>query len=1238
MAETLTVRDTIERDLGQDLPGDGVVKVAETSLLEADLREYVLTSQLAAEYEKVLSPVVQSAQPAAGPATKVGIWISGFFGSGKSHFAKIVGHLLADTPTGGSTTRALFKSHLQPGRTADDAVAGLLQQATNYGLKAHLVPFDISTLHTGTADVGTTFLRAFYQSLGLSSVMPFAEQELELQEAGKWDEFLAAYQARTSERWVDDREMFSGFGAFTELLAKLLPNRHASAEKAENALNFAQAEIERLTIAAAVDRMIRWVERRQAATKSPQRVVFVADEVGAWSGRHLDRIEQIRSLGELFSTKGAGRLWLIATSQERLSDVINNSPDVATDQQAQEMLQRLEARFPVNIHLESGEVGTVIEHRILRKRPVARPSLERLWDDKRGQLADIGEPPGIELSGSYPRMERDPFIRDYPFLPYQLPAAAEIFGNMRSVKVSQGARSMLRVALDAMRSVADEPVGALVSWDQIFDSANRGNEFQSEEYLGSLGVEHISRADRDLAGLVSGIIDRPSRLLRVLWLIQQNNRIPRTVGNLARLLTSGVNDDVLDLERKVEATLQQLETLSYVRGEPASNEWRFLTPDEVTIEKILTRIATQDVKEIDVRKERQDLVADQLKGLFSGRTNIGQTQTPFEYGVYLNDVAISHEAAPVSLRVAFAGSEPSKQIAENYAGYLTEPEVYWLVDLNKSLDDRIRRRLAIERLPGDDEFQQKATQRTRDEAKRLESEAIQIDSDIGADVAATLRGGTLFAAGRRQELSPNGKSGSVRPPIDDAIRDRLKHVYNRFEEGDQVFNPLNAEKMLTVAPADRSALSPSLHIFDGEGHIVPTHPVVDALLTHLNSATKNAGADVATWFKQDPRGWPSDLARYVAAALFADNRLIVADATGKTYDNPKEATARAQFGTGAFKNLRLIVEENPLTAEEVKAARSLLSELGQPTKDPSELTVAEAAQAFVSVLRSESNVIARAFEAGVPLDSSFEAIAMLLEELSSADSRAKRIRALLEHSPEAKVANQQLEELQAFARQHGFQQFQRAQRLRELAREAALTDDPEWGAQAADADAQLQALIEQRRVLPDWHGPFADHRQGLLDAFKGVYLPLFESTRRAVGAARDELSGSLEHKSLDPNRSMQFFRQWLVTGRPLAEMRDLPLASDDDLLKAHEMYSVDHLRTLAASLDGTKAAARQAMIGLLAEQQKEQDGASKIAAWKPSDAFGGRTFTSADEVTAAFDNAKAEVLDLIGQGKTVKVV
>src|SRR4051794_10847819 len=102
----MRIQETIERDLWNE--PQSVVRVYEDAQLKTDFAEYVLTDALAREFAKVLEPIVDSARPAAAGTNSVGIWVSGFFGSGKSHFAKVAGNLIADTAIGRDTARDLF--------------------------------------------------------------------------------------------------------------------------------------------------------------------------------------------------------------------------------------------------------------------------------------------------------------------------------------------------------------------------------------------------------------------------------------------------------------------------------------------------------------------------------------------------------------------------------------------------------------------------------------------------------------------------------------------------------------------------------------------------------------------------------------------------------------------------------------------------------------------------------------------------------------------------------------------------------------------------------------------------------------------------------------------------------------------------------------------------------------------------------------------------------------------------
>src|SRR5438132_3841915 len=174
----MNIGESIERDLAREPQSH--VRVYEDTQLKTDFAEYVLTDVLAREFVKVLAPIVESARPATVGTNSVGIWVSGFFGSGKSHFAKVAGHLVADTAIGTDSARMLFRRVMKLGQPSHDQLAEVLQEAGSYGLKATIVPFDIATeFAPGDAgNVGRTFLRALYDRIGLSRVIPFAEREL----------------------------------------------------------------------------------------------------------------------------------------------------------------------------------------------------------------------------------------------------------------------------------------------------------------------------------------------------------------------------------------------------------------------------------------------------------------------------------------------------------------------------------------------------------------------------------------------------------------------------------------------------------------------------------------------------------------------------------------------------------------------------------------------------------------------------------------------------------------------------------------------------------------------------------------------------------------------------------------------------------------------------------------------------------------------------------------------------
>lgn len=1226
-----SIRDTIERDLGKEI--QSVIKVAETGRLATDLKEYVLTDQLAAEFAKVLDAVVTSARPASAGTGRIGIWVSGFFGSGKSHFAKVLGHLIANTSTDAGSSRDLFERHLQSGHANDDRIAELLQEATTYVLTAMLVPFDITAYQAGpNENVGQVFLRAFQRQLGLSSLSAFAERELDLQAAGKYDAFLMLYEAKAQRAWAKDHDLGLASPTFAACLAELMPDRYPTVEIAHQSLDLALSQLEALTIADVVSRLIHWLDDAPSASKRKTVLLFVADEVGAWAGRNLERIEQVRTLVEQFAERGEGRLWLLATSQERLSDVIQNTSTLDA-RVTQEFIQRLEARFGVNVHLESREVGVVIEDRVLRKRPKSVPDLEALWSANSARLQDVGESPGVELGGAYAAPTRERFVKDYPFLPYQLPLAADIFGAMRGVKVSNGARSMLKVAFEATSRLADRPVGTLVAWDRIFDAANGENEFADENYLGTPGLASIDRADTDLAGKAP--LERPSRLLKTLWLIQRGGRIPTTESNLARFLIEQVDADVLAMQQAVLETLQALEHLSYVRRDPASGQWRFLTPDEVTVEKIVTRLA-EDVAQKQVRDEVHRLYSERLKGILPGRITLGRSNTNFRYGVLLNDTPIVNEDAPVSVRVLYANSQSAKKVGDDYAGYLETPVVYWSVPVPGHLEDRVRRIVAIDSLQGDSEFNRIKTARTQVEAERIRGEAKSLRDDAGRDVERSLARGMVYWGGGTADLEAGASvktaGFSARPKLEEAIRDRIGAVYTRFAEGDRVFGPANIEKLLVVPPAQRANLDPDLGLFDAEGHVHSDHVLPTALVAYLSKSAKTTGQDIADEFAAPGFGWPTDLMRYVAAAMFADGKITLVDKAGTRYDNPKAPAAKGIVGTQAFKSTRLVVEEDPLSPDEITKIRGLLSDLGFKTPDGGELTLAEVSATLQTSFAGRLGAVKRAYDAGLPLAATYDHLEATLDAIGFAGPRANRLRSLLAHGDELRVGLAAISALESFIKGSGLEQYRRSEQMCSLVRLSGLTADPIWGESVTDALENVGALKDQRRVLEEWGGAYQTYRSTLIDAFKATYRPLREDVQAKIEAVRTTILESPEFTNLAFANATKVRMEFFAQGRPLEEIPETSMQSDADLIAASGSFTMSHLRTTLAAIDGQAALARIRVAELL------QDGSARPPANWSGAKLTGKVLTSASQADAVFDEAKAEVKELIKQHKSVRII
>jgi hypothetical protein len=244
-------------------------------------------------------------------------------------------------------------------------------------------------------------------------------------------------------------------------------------------------------------------------------------------------------------------------------------------------------------------------------------------------------------------------------------------------------RSMIAVVMEALQDLADEPLGVLASFDQVFDAVQ--NDLLSQEYLGASGVRAIYESDERLPGTAV----EASRVLKVLWLLQRVTWVPRIPETLAKLLVRDLTTGVGPLREKVEATLQALQEAGYVSRDEATGEWKFLNERERTIEQAVQEMVrpggSKSVSIATIRRTAQQICKEEVitrKRLVSFTVTYGTTKVPFSYGVHLDGEAV--ETGPeIEVRFTSPLASGRKQEVDdarrqNQAGGVKGKTIWWM--------------------------------------------------------------------------------------------------------------------------------------------------------------------------------------------------------------------------------------------------------------------------------------------------------------------------------------------------------------------------------------------------------------------------------------------------------------------------------------------------------------------------------------------------------------------------------
>jgi hypothetical protein len=578
-------------------PINGVVKAdqLDDDSVWQELEEFVVTRELDKHLRTFFSTYGDALkQPNdAEVAGKMGVWVSGFFGSGKSHFIKVLSYLLHNrTHThNGTSKRAIefFESKIQ-----DAMLFGDIQRAVASNTDVILFNIDSKADHRSGRDaILAVFLKVLNELQGYCGDYPhIAHLERYLEGKGKLAQFHAVFREATSAEWTKERDAYHFHR--DEVVTALSKTLRLSQESAEKWIDGAEG-----SFALTIENFCRWV-KDYLDTKGPEhRLIFLVDEVGQFIGTDSHLMLNLQTITEELGTICRGRAWLVVTSQEDIDAVLGEMKKTKAND-----FSKITGRFKTRLSLSSNNVDEVIQSRLLAKNPDVVQELHALFTDKgdilKYQLTFTNC--GMTLR---PYKDGEDFIKNYPFAPYQFQLVQKIFEAIRKagatgLHLSRGERSILDAFQTAGKQVALQDVGILVPLYRFYPSI--------ESFLDTSVKRTIDQA-KDNASLEQPL---DIELLQVLFLIRYVEEIKGNVDNLVTLCITEIDTDRLALRRQIEASLLRLKKETLISR--SGDVYVFLTNEERDINreiKAVELLGGEDVKLLgdllfnDVLKEQR---------------------------------------------------------------------------------------------------------------------------------------------------------------------------------------------------------------------------------------------------------------------------------------------------------------------------------------------------------------------------------------------------------------------------------------------------------------------------------------------------------------------------------------------------------------------------------------------------------------------------------------------------------
>lgn len=730
-------KDDIDRKI------NGVVKVDQDAndVLEQELNEYVITKELKKHFITFFNNYGESFDE---KTADIGVWISGFFGSGKSHFLKILSYILANKEVDGVKTVERFRNKFED----DPATFMLIDKATRGETDTILFNIDIEgSINKDATAVLRVFAKMFYNYLGFyGEDLKVAKLEQFIDKQGKTEEFRKVFEEKNGQPWLESRDAFAFWeDDIVETLQQVLG---MSEEASRNWFN--GTETVEMSIAQLVSEIKDYVNTKPENF----RLLFMIDEVGQYIGSNTDHLINLQSLVEKIGSECEGKVWVVCTGQEALDEIIKTRQDE---------FSRIQARFKTRLSLSSASADEVIQKRILSKTDEADKRLKEVFETSESVLRNLlkfnKDDALLDIRGYETAQD---FSKNFPFVPYQFILMQKVFSEIRKhgnagKHLSGGERSMLSGFQEAAQKIENKDEYSIAPFYLFYDTVHT--------FLDG-AIRRVIERCQTAADEDRGIKPQDVDVLKLLYLIRYlDNDVKSTLDSIVILMADNINMDKIQMREQVRCSLDRLLSQNYIGR--TGNTYNFLTDEEQDI--------AREIKDTPVDTAQ---IIERIGHLVFG--NIYEKKKyhykiyDFPYDQYVDGQANGSVTGGMKLQIYSIATDDTEKnelrLQTNSKGQaivvLGDGKYYELIENALKIRKYVKTR-NVAQLP---KSVQDIIRNQQDEATKYENDALEA-------IKKAIETAEFYVDGEHIEI----KSGDAKSKLDQALEYLVTHVYYDLE-------------------------------------------------------------------------------------------------------------------------------------------------------------------------------------------------------------------------------------------------------------------------------------------------------------------------------------------------------------------------------------------------------------------------------------------------------------------------